>query len=86
MRMHVGPVRNEIQTHHRHHPMRMKKKPPRGMYVDRDDLLAMATSQADAIFKGLDADLVTLKRQVRHINVREFFFTMEASTLEGVVE
>ncbi|XP_780930.3 REST corepressor 1 [Strongylocentrotus purpuratus] len=65
MRTHVGPVRNEIQTHHRHHPMRMKKKPPRGMYVDRDDLLAMATTQADAIFKGLDADIVNLKRQLQ---------------------
>ncbi|XP_054758717.2 REST corepressor 3-like isoform X2 [Lytechinus pictus] len=66
MRTHVGPVRNEIQTHHRHHPMRMKKKPPRGMYVDRDDLLSMATTQADAIFKGLDADIVNLKRQLQN--------------------
>ena len=33
--------------------------------MDRDDLLAMATTQADAIFKGLDADIVNLKRQVR---------------------
>ncbi|XP_072165658.1 REST corepressor 1-like [Diadema setosum] len=65
MRTHVGPVRNEIQTHHRHHPMRMKKKPPKGMYVDKEDLLAMATAQADAIFKALDTDIVNLKRQLQ---------------------
>ena len=63
MRTHVGPVRNESQTH-RHHPLRTRKKPPKGMYLDHEDLMAMTTSQSDAIFKALDTEIVNLKKKV----------------------
>ncbi|XP_022093654.1 REST corepressor 3-like isoform X2 [Acanthaster planci] len=64
MRTHVGPVRNET-TSHRHHPFRTKKKPPKGMYLDHDDLMAMTTNQGDSIFKALDAEIINLKRQIQ---------------------
>ena len=52
------------------HPRnRHKKKPPRGMYLSQQDLLALATGppgQGDALLKQLDAELVQLKRHVQN--------------------
>ncbi|XP_071790707.1 REST corepressor 1-like isoform X2 [Asterias amurensis] len=64
MRTHVGPVRNESSSH-RHHPFRTKKKPPKGMYLDYEDLMALTSNQGDAIFKALDTEIVNLKRQIQ---------------------
>ena len=50
------------------HPrIRNKLKAPRGMYLNYDDLMAIATGppgQGEAILKQLDAELVSLKRHV----------------------
>lgn len=46
---------------------RNKRKPPRGMYLQHDDLLSIATGppgQGEAILKQLDVEIVALKRQV----------------------
>ncbi|XP_072039320.1 REST corepressor 3-like [Amphiura filiformis] len=66
MRTHVGPVRNETSQSHRHHPLRTKKKPPKGMYLDHEDLMAMTTNQSDAIFKALDTEIVNLKKKIQY--------------------
>ena len=54
----------KVDTHAR---LRNKRKPPRGMYLSQESLMSFATtqaSQADAMLKKFDAELVELKRQV----------------------
>lgn len=61
-----GPLLKKPEMHPRN---RHRKKPPRGMYLSQQDLLALATGppgQGDAILKQLDAELVQLKRQVQN--------------------
>ncbi|KAL8608668.1 hypothetical protein ACOMHN_002897 [Nucella lapillus] len=64
----AGPKRHE-STQGRHNPIKHKRKPPKGMYLDSSDLLAMVTgqpTQPEAILKSLDNDIVSLKRQVQN--------------------
>lgn len=47
--------------------LRNKRKPPRGMYVNHDDLVAMASGpagQGEQMLKAMDREIVSLKRQV----------------------
>ncbi len=42
-------------------------KPPRGMYINHDDLVTLATGpalQGDTLLKGMDREIVSLKRNV----------------------
>ena len=46
-----------------------KRKPPKGMYVDKADLLQLATGAAgtgEAMLRALDQEIVSLKRQVQN--------------------
>lgn len=48
--------------------LKKQKKPPKGMYLNYQDLMSIASGpagQGDAILKGLDSELCSLKRQVR---------------------
>ncbi len=59
-----GPKSAQSQKHSN----RNKRRPPRGMYLIGEDLVSIATGplgQGDAILKSLDAEIVTLKRQVQ---------------------
>lgn len=61
----ANPVNKKSDVHLR---MKNKRKPPRGMYLNYDDLIAIATGppgQGEALLKQLDTELVSLKRQVR---------------------
>lgn len=47
--------------------LRNKRKPPRGMYINHDDLIAMASGpagQGEQMLKAMDREIVSLKRQV----------------------
>lgn len=62
----AGPKRHD-HGQHRHNPMKHKRKPPRGMYLNYEDLQVIVNGpqgQADALLKSLDQELVSLKRQV----------------------
>ena len=51
-----------------HSRMRNRRKPPRGMYMNPEDVMAVATGppgQGEMLLRQLDAELVALKRQVR---------------------
>ena len=44
-------------------------KPPKGMYVNHDDLVALATgpaTQGEQLLKAMDREIVSYKRTVRH--------------------
>ncbi|XP_020787066.1 REST corepressor 3 isoform X1 [Boleophthalmus pectinirostris] len=60
--------RREHQTlTHRHH-QRARCRPPKGMYLTQDDVLAVScsVSAANSLLRGLDLELVSLKRQVQN--------------------
>ncbi|XP_077426870.1 REST corepressor 3 [Vanacampus margaritifer] len=63
-----GPGRREHQTlQHRHH-QRSRCRPPKGMYLTQDDVVAVSCSAAaaNALLRQLDVELVSLKRQVQN--------------------
>lgn len=83
MRQHVGPVKNESQSN-RHHPGgKMPKKPPKGMYIDKEDLLTVSNNQGDAVFKALDNDIVNAKRQVRTIMTGTRVYVKPSMPVQG---
>ena len=47
---------------------RHKRKPPRGMYLDHEDLLTFCGEpemQSESVLKGMDSEIVALKRLVK---------------------
>ena len=52
-------------------------KPPKGMYVNHDDLVALATgpaTQGEQLLKAMDREIVSYKRTVRHF-CNTFFYS-----------
>ncbi|MFT7796448.1 REST corepressor 2-like [Arapaima gigas] len=65
-----GPVRKESQnSQYRHHPLRSRRRPPKGMHVDQKDITSLAATPdvGASSLKNLDMHLVSLKRQVQCI-------------------
>ncbi|KAJ8248573.1 hypothetical protein GJAV_G00243440 [Gymnothorax javanicus] len=65
----IGLGRREYQTlPHRHHPQRSKCRPPKGMYLSQEDVLAVSCNAGapNTVLKHLDMELVSLKRQVQN--------------------
>lgn len=63
----IGLGRRDHQTlQHRHHSQRSKCRPPKGMYLTQDDVVAVScsASAANTVLRQLDMELVSLKRQV----------------------
>lgn len=56
-----------MRTSGRHIPARSKRKPPRGMHLNYDDLVAIVngtTGDGDSILRSMDSEIVSFKRQV----------------------
>ncbi|XP_078085858.1 REST corepressor 3 isoform X1 [Mustelus asterias] len=82
----VGSVRRELPSlQHRHHPLRSKCRPPKGMYLSQDDVGAMSCSPnaASTILRQLDMELISLKRQVQ--NAKQVNSALKLK-LEGGIE
>ncbi|XP_048885742.1 REST corepressor 2 isoform X2 [Brienomyrus brachyistius] len=65
-----GPVRKENQgSQYRHHPLRARRRPPKGMYLIQEDITCLSTSPETGTvsLRQLDMQLVSLKRQVQSI-------------------
>lgn len=63
----IGLGRREYQSlQHRHHSQRSKCRPPKGMYLTQEDVVAVSCSPnaANTILRQLDMELISLKRQV----------------------
>eukprot|EP00058_Branchiostoma_floridae_P003662 XP_002589150.1 hypothetical protein BRAFLDRAFT_84956 [Branchiostoma floridae] len=63
-----GPMKSEMSMKtSRHMPLRGRRKAPRGMYMNQEDLLAISASPtaAEALLRQLDTELVSSKRQVQ---------------------
>lgn len=53
----------------RHSLTKQKRKPPRGMYIDKDDLESLANGPpgtGETLLRSLDQEIVALKRQVQN--------------------
>ncbi|XP_078413237.1 REST corepressor 3-like isoform X3 [Cetorhinus maximus] len=82
----VGSVRRELPSlQHRHHPLRSKCRPPKGMYLSQEDVGAMSCSPnaASTILRQLDMELISLKRQVQ--NAKQVNSALKLK-LEGGIE
>ncbi|TSL34643.1 REST corepressor 2 [Bagarius yarrelli] len=65
-----GPIRKESQgAQYRHHPLRSRRRPPKGMHLDQEDIVALSASTESGTVSNrqLDTQLVSLKRQVQSI-------------------
>lgn len=60
-------MKKEVQlSQYRHHPLRARRRPPKGMYLSQEDITGLSASpdMAALSLRHLDAQLVSLKRQV----------------------
>uniref|UniRef100_A0A1B6CA46 REST corepressor n=1 Tax=Clastoptera arizonana TaxID=38151 RepID=A0A1B6CA46_9HEMI len=77
----VGPAKP--RDRHTHSIMlRNKRKPPRGMYINHDDLVAMASGPGEQMLKAMDREIVSLKRQVQ--NNKQTLSALKIKTNEGI--
>lgn len=60
-------VKKEVQGLAGRNLHRAKKKPPKGMHLNSDDVTAMSSSgpAAVSVLRQLDMELIAIKRQVR---------------------
>lgn len=66
-----------MRTSARHNPARSKRKPPRGMHLNYDDLVAIVTGpsgEGDTILRSMDSEIVSFKRQVFIFQISMKFF------------
>lgn len=62
-----GPIKKEnIGAQYRHHPLRARRRPPKGMHLEQGDIMSLSASQDAGVLtiRQLDTQLVSLKRQV----------------------
>lgn len=80
-----GPVKKEnIGAQYRHHPLRARRRPPKGMHLEQADIMSLSASHDAGVLtiRQLDTQLVSLKRQVQSIKQNNSSF--KQSLAEGV--
>lgn len=80
-----GPVKKEsMGAQYRHHPLRARRRPPKGMHLDQGDITALSASHdaGQLSVRQLDTQLVSLKRQVQAIKQNNS--SLKHSLSEGV--
>uniref|UniRef100_A0A8C6LWF5 REST corepressor 2 n=1 Tax=Nothobranchius furzeri TaxID=105023 RepID=A0A8C6LWF5_NOTFU len=81
----AGPVKKEsLGAQYRHHPLRARRRPPKGMHLEQADIMALSASHdAGALtVRQLDSQLVSLKRQVQ--SIKQANSSLKQSLAEGV--
>ncbi|XP_061664608.1 REST corepressor 2 isoform X2 [Syngnathoides biaculeatus] len=80
-----GPIKKEnIGAQYRHHPLRARRRPPKGMHLERADITSLSASHDSGALtiRQLDAQLVSLKRQVQ--SIKQNNSSLKLSLNEGV--
>uniref|UniRef100_A0A668ACD0 REST corepressor 2 n=1 Tax=Myripristis murdjan TaxID=586833 RepID=A0A668ACD0_9TELE len=80
-----GPVKKEnIGAQYRHHPLRARRRPPKGMHLDQSDIMALSASHDAGVLsvRQLDTHLVSLKRQVQ--SIKQNNSSLKQSLTDGV--
>lgn len=52
---------------------RMKKRPPRGMFLNQQDVVSLSSSSPQGLIRQLDSQLVSIKRQVSVVMEMQIF-------------
>ncbi|KAK9524604.1 hypothetical protein VZT92_016982 [Zoarces viviparus] len=80
-----GPVKKEnLGAQYRHHPLRARRRPPKGMYLQQGDIRSVSASHDSGVLtlRQLDTQLVSLKRQVQ--SIKQNNSSLKQSLNEGV--
>ncbi|KAK2900109.1 REST corepressor 2 [Channa argus] len=80
-----GPVKKEsIGAQYRHHPLRARRRPPKGMHLDQGDIMSLSASHDAGVLtvRQLDRQLVSLKRQVQ--SIKQNNSSLKQSVNEGI--
>nr|XP_057924980.1 REST corepressor 2 isoform X2 [Doryrhamphus excisus] len=80
-----GPIKKEnIGAQYRHHPLRARRRPPKGMHLDQSDITSLSASHDSGVMtiRQLDTQLVSLKRQVQ--SIKQSNSSLKQSLNEGV--
>ncbi|KAJ8401717.1 hypothetical protein AAFF_G00376880 [Aldrovandia affinis] len=80
-----GPVRKEsLGSQYRHHPLRARRRPPKGMHLIQEDLASVSATPDTGVvsLKQLDTQLVSLKRQVQ--NIKQMNSSLKRNLEEGI--
>lgn len=78
-----GPTRKESQgAQYRHHPLRARRRPPKGMHLDQEDIVSLSASTESGTISNrqLDTQLVSLKRQVKLVRMHTGIFVRNCKT------
>uniref|UniRef100_A0A4W5LWJ0 REST corepressor 2 n=1 Tax=Hucho hucho TaxID=62062 RepID=A0A4W5LWJ0_9TELE len=63
-----NPQRKEsVGAQYRHHPLRARRRPPKGMHLNPEDIMAVSANHHHGSGRQLDTHLVSLKRRVQSI-------------------
>ncbi|XP_029610436.1 REST corepressor 2 isoform X2 [Salmo trutta] len=63
-----NPQRKEsVGAQYRHHPLRARRRPPKGMHLNPEDIMAVSANHQHGSGRQLDTHLVSLKRRVQSI-------------------
>ncbi|XP_053544830.1 REST corepressor 2 [Bombina bombina] len=82
-----GPIKKEPSvSQYRHHPLRSRRRPPKGMFLSKSDVAAVCTSpeMPGLSLCQLDTQLVSLKRQVQ--NIKQLNSSLKQSLEAGIAE
>ncbi|XP_019951109.1 REST corepressor 2 [Paralichthys olivaceus] len=80
-----GPIKKEnIGAQYRHHPLRARRRPPKGMHLEQGDIMSLSASHDSGVLsvRQLDTQLVSLKRQVQ--SIKQNNSSLKQSLNEGV--
>ncbi|XP_077143766.1 REST corepressor 2 isoform X5 [Ranitomeya variabilis] len=80
-----GPLKKEpVVSQYRHHPLRSRRRPPKGMHLIKSDISAVCASSEMPSFtlSQLDTQLVSLKRQVQ--NIKQLNSGLKGTISEGI--
>ena len=62
--------------------MKNNSRPPKGMYINHDDLVTMATgpnTQGEHLLKSMDREIISYKRVVSHCLYENYFSNIKGS-------
>lgn len=82
-----GPVKKEnFGAQYRHHPLRARRRPPKGMYLEQGDITSLSASHDAGVLtvRQLDTQLVSLKRQVCTSRISKCTTTMSLTVYLSV--
>ncbi|KAM9827515.1 LOW QUALITY PROTEIN: REST corepressor 2 [Neosynchiropus ocellatus] len=81
----AGPIKKEsLGAQYRHHPLRARRRPPKGMHLEQADITSLSASHDAGVMtiRQLDTQLVSLKRQVQ--SIKQMNSSLKQNLSEGV--